>query len=60
MSEVVGFLHMSKDILSVDFIIERSRKFNLFSCSRSSVKVRLGVMSLNELRTRSTSVLFSL
>ena len=38
MSEVVGFLHMSKDILSVVFIIERSRKFNLFSYSRSSVK----------------------
>jgi len=42
-SEVVGFLYMSKDILSVDFIIVRSRKINLFPCSRSSVKLRFRV-----------------
>jgi len=47
MSEVVGFLYMSKFILSVVFIIERSRKFNLFSCYRSSVKFRFDVISLN-------------
>ena len=60
MSEVVGFLYMPKDILSVAFIIDRSRKFNLFSFSCSSVKVRLAVTSLNELRTCSTSVMFPL
>ena len=51
MSEVVSFLYMSKDILSVAFIIEMSRKFNLFPFSCSSMKVRLGDISLNDLRT---------
>jgi len=37
-SEVVGFLYMSNDILFVVFIILRSRKFSLLSCSHSSVK----------------------
>ena len=60
MSEVFFFLYISKDILSVAFIIEISRKFNLFSFSCSSVKVRLGVISLNDLRTCLTSVMFSL
>ena len=60
MSEVVGFLYMPKDILSVVFVIESSRKFHLFSCYRSSVKFRFVVVSLNELSTCSISVTFSL
>ena len=51
MSEVVFSLYISNDILSLVFIISMSRKFNLFSSSCSSVKVRLGVISLNDLRT---------
>jgi len=45
------FLYISNDILSLVLIIRMSRKFNLFSSSCSSVKVRLGVISLNDLRT---------
>ena len=59
-SQVVCFLYMSKDILSIVFIIEMSRKFSLFSFSRSSVNFRLRVKSLKGLRTSSTSVKFSL
>ena len=51
MYEVVSFPYMSKDILSLVFVIRMSRKFNLFSFSCSSVKVRLGDISLNDLRT---------
>ena len=51
MYEVVFFLYISNEILSLAFIIRMSRKFNLFSSSYSSVKVRLGVISLNDLST---------
>jgi len=54
------FLYISNDILSLVFIIRMSRKFNLFPSSCSSVKVRLGVIPLNDLRTCLTSVTFSL
>jgi len=37
-SEVVGFLYMSNDILFIIFIIVRSRKFSVLSCSHSSMK----------------------
>jgi len=51
MSEVVSFLYMLKDILSLVFVIRMFRKFSLFSFSCSSVKVRLCDISLNDLRT---------
>ena len=35
-SEVLGCLYMSNDILFVAFVIARSRKFSLLSCSRSN------------------------
>jgi len=57
---VVSFLYISIDILSLVFITRKSRKFNLFSSSCSSVKVRLGVIPFNDLRTSLTSVMFSL
>ena len=55
-SAMVDFLYMSKDNAFFVLVIVKSRKFNSFSVSRSTVNFNFGVMLLKVLWTYSMSV----